>query len=76
MSAMQIQNFRLIKQILFQLRAFGLNPYDWRIERTGLGLNSGLKIRHRTDEEFKLVVQWELAKEGKYQLTQLFLASL
>jgi hypothetical protein len=57
MSQEQILNFKFIKALLKELKAFGLNPNDWRLERSSKTPNGSFGIQHRKDADFRLIGQ-------------------
>lgn len=55
MSQQQVVHFRLLKFLLTQLKNFGLNPTDWKIDRSShIGQNQ-IYLVHRDDQQFKFV---------------------
>ncbi len=55
MSQQQAVHFRLFKYLLVQLKNFGLNPTEWKIDRTSqLGENE-IYLVHKEDQQFKFV---------------------
>jgi hypothetical protein len=80
MSVSQRSNFILIRQLLRQLRSFGLNPYDWQIDRaTTAPTNTSagvFNLCHRRDEAFKMRAQFEASQRGFARLQALRVVSL
>jgi hypothetical protein len=52
MSHQQKLNFRLLKALLLQLRAYGLNPTEWRVKRGGVQSLQRFAIYNRYDQDF------------------------
>lgn len=76
MSKKQAQNFRLLKALLSQLRAFGLNPKDWRIVRDASDASDNLiELRHRHDTDFRVTGRIRQSTCGRPDWAQLTLAS-
>lgn len=76
MSEVQIQNFRLFKRLLLQLKNYGLNPSDWRIERATWKQDGLFDIRHRKDRDFRFQARWTRTPRQLGRLTALELASI
>lgn len=76
MSGQQIKNFRLFKMLLRELKSFGLNPNDWRIERTTWDPEGCFQITHRKDHQFCFRADWALSNETRAKLTELILMSI
>jgi hypothetical protein len=55
MSQQQIVHFKLLKLLLCQLRNFGLNPTEWKIDRTSqIGTNQ-IFLVNRDDQQFQFL---------------------
>jgi len=75
MSKQQHKNFRMLKAFLKQLRGFGLNPYDWKIERSPEMLDA-IHMYHRNDKDFRFNGKLSRTANGELYLRHLALASL
>lgn len=53
MSQQQIVNFKLFKFLLTQLKNFGLNPADWKIDRKSQPGTNQIFLVHKKDGEFR-----------------------
>jgi hypothetical protein len=76
MSVVQLENFRILKKVLMDLNRYGLNPYEWRFERTRDLNNQVIYLRHREDRDFRLYGIVDKYRSGKITLRDLGLASL
>jgi hypothetical protein len=80
MSTIQFQNFLAFRKLLAQLRAYGLNPYDWKIERTWNDAKEidqlHFNLRHKADQEFRLSARSIRSSQGRLKLKSLALVSL
>ena len=80
MSASQRTHFILIRQILRQLCAFGLNPRDWKIDRATLltanNSESIFHLHHRRDRDFQMRAQVAPISRGSAKLQTLRVVSL
>lgn len=80
MSSQQRSNFILFRQLLRQLRAFGLNPHDWHVDRSGFTASEKMAgkvhLRHRRDEDFKMRAHFEASQQGTAKLRALRVVSL
>ncbi len=55
MSQQQVVHFRLLKFLMIQLKNFGLNPTEWKIDRaSSLGENE-IFLVHKDDKQFQFV---------------------
>jgi len=55
MSQQQVVHFKLLKFLLVQLKNFGLNPTDWKIDRSSqLGENQ-IFLVNKDDQQFQFV---------------------
>jgi hypothetical protein len=76
MSESQIDNFRMIRNLLRQLRGFGLNPRHWRLVRhTNVVHPSEFALANRHDEEFRLRAT-VVTERSRAKLVTLSLVSL
>jgi hypothetical protein len=64
MSQQQKLNFRLLKALLLQLRAYGLNPTEWRVKREGSQSLKKFSIYNRFDQDF--CFEGELKQSGSH----------
>ena len=55
LSKEQAVHFRLFKVLLNQLRNFGLNPTDWKIDRRSQIGENQIYLVNRADQQFKFV---------------------
>jgi len=70
-------NFRTIKAFFKQLERYGLNPRDWKIERRSLDARlEKVEMRHRLDEEFRLLGRVDRTREGHPIIEQMTLISI
>lgn len=77
MSVTQFVNFRRMKQILLQLQSYGLNPYEWRIDRSSLvSPTERLRIHHKRDTHFCFSGRVTRHQNGRSKLIELSLSSL
>lgn len=80
MSATQWSHFILIRQVLRQLRAFGLNPRDWKIERNSIATPNAsanlFDLHHRRDRDFKMRAVMAPSTKGFAKLETLKVVSL
>jgi hypothetical protein len=75
MSQQQIVHFKLIKLLLIQLKSYGLNPTDWRIDRASkIGTNE-IVLVNRSDRQFQFVGNLGI-KNGLLGWSNLSLVSL
>ena len=75
MSQQQVVHFKLLKFLLIQLKNFGLNPTEWRIDRKSqLGENQ-IFLVNKDDQHFKFVGNLGL-KNGILAWQNLSLVSL
>ena len=75
MSVRQARNFRDLKALLEQLRSFGLNPRDWRFERSSLQRMDRIELRHRMDQELRVQGRVRHTPNGRPDWAQLAFAS-
>ncbi len=75
MSHTQIINFRFFKQLLVRLEEYGLNPYEWRIERQASEAGT-LRLCHRRDPGFQFKGRALLEKSGRVNWQELTLISI
>jgi hypothetical protein len=70
-------NFRRLKCLILQLKSYGLNPNDWRIDRDSLGPHV-FGVHHRNDQDFKLVGFLDLSghDHSEIKLRNLMVASI
>ena len=75
MSQQNLANFRLLKNLLSQLRTFGLNPNDWCIERRSFQRN-GVQLYHRDDQDFRILTHVTRSVCGQIKIHHLQLISI
>lgn len=75
MSKSEMKNFLLLKNLIRSLRQFGLNPYDWKLERSSLGSDS-IQVYHRQDTDFRLRGRIARSAQGELHVRGLRLISL
>jgi hypothetical protein len=69
-------NFQTAQSLFRQLKSYGLNPYDWKIERTSTAQVDSIRMQHRADEQFRFHGRVSRSETGELQLRHLALASL
>ena len=55
MSQQQVVHFKLLKLLLVQLKNFGLNPTDWKIDRSSQLNENQIFLVNKDDQQFKFV---------------------
>lgn len=74
-SSFKVQNIRLLKSLLNELKKFGLNPRDWRIERESFNWEGEFGFRNKRDQDFRLNAHYTQL-EGRMALEMLKISSL
>ncbi len=80
MSIIQFENFKRLKNLFRQLRSYGLNPRDWKLDRTFWKpselSDEQLHMYHRLDRDFRFRAHVATNTAGQILLQDLNLISL
>lgn len=72
MSMSQAKNFRFFIQLQRSLKSYGLNPYEWRLDRAATAATGRPALRHRQDENFRFSADWAIQNGvAKYRTLKL-----
>ncbi len=74
MSSAQLQNYVMLRKLKRQLSRFGLNPHDWKIDRSHLTKAGSFTVQHRLDNDFVMAGVFE--PKEKIQVMTLKVTSL
>lgn len=76
MSKEQLVNFKFLKQLMNDLAFFGLNPREWRFERSAEVTRTRLTLCHKGDRNFRLKGVVTSLPCGRNRFSELTVVSL